>query len=99
MTSSEQVDSIAQELSNLDFHHPFTPYTVQNQFMRTVYQILQTGEGQVGILESPTGTVGLLLLRDICIILLVEKKFSFSQMGDSRGHYHACDGVSSSGTS
>ncbi|KAM0466798.1 hypothetical protein ACHAPV_000307 [Trichoderma viride] len=56
MTSSEEVDSIAHELSNIDFHHPFTPYTVQNQFMQTVYQILQTGEGQVGILESPTGT-------------------------------------------
>ncbi|PTB37593.1 uncharacterized protein TrAFT101_012025 [Trichoderma asperellum] len=56
MTSSEEVDGIAHELSNLDFHHPFTPYKVQNQFMQTVYQILETGEGQVGILESPTGT-------------------------------------------
>ncbi|PON30826.1 chromosome transmission fidelity protein 1 [Trichoderma gamsii] len=56
MTSSEEIDNITHELSNLDFHHPFTPYTVQNQFMRTVYQILQTGQGQVGILESPTGT-------------------------------------------
>lgn len=64
MTSPEKADSTAHELSSLDFHHPFTPYTVQNQFMRAVYQILQTGEGQVGILESPTGTVGLLLLRE-----------------------------------
>jgi hypothetical protein len=79
MTSSEEVDNIAHELSNLDFHHPFTPYTVQNQFMRTVYQILQTGKGQVGILESPTGTVCLLFLRDVCIILLLAK------LGDSRG--------------
>lgn len=81
MTSSEEVDSIAHGLSDIDFHHPFTPYTVQNQFMRTVYQILQTGEGQVGILESPTGTVGPLLLRDIWIILHVEEKVSFSHNG------------------
>lgn len=86
MTSSEQIDSIAHELSNLDFHHPFTPYTVQNQFMQTVYRILQTGEGQVGILESPTGTVGLLLLRDIWIVLHVEESFNVpsAKMGDSR---------------
>ena len=41
----------------VDFHHPFTPYEVQLQFMRAVYNVLQQGEGQVGILESPTGTV------------------------------------------
>lgn len=81
MTSSEAVDNITHELSNLDFHHPFTPYTVQNQFMRSVYQILQTGQGQVGILESPTGTVCLLLLRDIWTILHVEKGLSFGQNG------------------
>ncbi|KAL7945023.1 helicase C-terminal domain-containing protein [Trichoderma barbatum] len=56
MALTAEVDSIAHELSNLDFHHPFTPYDVQNQFMQTVYQVLETGQGQVGILESPTGT-------------------------------------------
>ncbi|RCI12699.1 hypothetical protein L249_0612 [Ophiocordyceps polyrhachis-furcata BCC 54312] len=40
----------------LDFHHPYTPYDVQVQLMRTVYQVLETGNGQIGILESPTGT-------------------------------------------
>ncbi len=40
----------------IDFHHPYTPYTIQEDFMRTVYQVLE--EGKVGILESPTGTVG-----------------------------------------
>lgn len=76
MTSSEEVDGIAHELSNLDFHHPFTPYKVQNQFMQTVYQILETGEGQVGILESPTGTVGLLFLCEIHVekSLLIQPK-------------------------
>lgn len=42
---------------DLDFHHPFVPYDVQLQFMRTVYGVLQQGQGQIGILESPTGTV------------------------------------------
>ncbi|KAK0714048.1 DNA repair helicase [Lasiosphaeria miniovina] len=40
----------------LDFHHPFTPYNVQLQFMRAAYDVLEKGNGQVGILESPTGT-------------------------------------------
>ncbi|EPE04373.1 dna repair helicase [Ophiostoma piceae UAMH 11346] len=38
------------------FHHPYTPYDVQMQFMKTVYDICERGDGQVGILESPTGT-------------------------------------------
>lgn len=41
----------------IDFHHPYTPYNVQLDFMRTVYDVLEKGNGQVGILESPTGTV------------------------------------------
>ena len=38
-----------------DFHHPYTPYDIQETFMETVYQVLE--DGKVGILESPTGTV------------------------------------------
>lgn len=41
----------------IDFHHPYTPYDVQLEFMRAVYSVLEAGSGQVGILESPTGTV------------------------------------------
>ncbi|KAG9233062.1 helicase C-terminal domain-containing protein [Amylocarpus encephaloides] len=37
-----------------DFHHPYTPYDIQETFMSTVYQVLE--ESKVGILESPTGT-------------------------------------------
>ncbi|KAM7190814.1 ATP-dependent RNA helicase chl1 [Rhypophila sp. PSN 637] len=40
----------------INFHHPFTPYDVQLDFMRAVYDTLEKGNGQVGILESPTGT-------------------------------------------
>lgn len=41
----------------IDFNHPYTPYDVQTDFMKTAYGVLQQGNGQVGILESPTGTV------------------------------------------
>ncbi|KAK4225677.1 ATP-dependent RNA helicase chl1, partial [Podospora fimiseda] len=40
----------------IDFHHPYTPYSVQLEFMRTAYSVLSKGDGQIGILESPTGT-------------------------------------------
>jgi hypothetical protein len=41
-----------------DFHHPYTPYGIQVEFMETVWRVLEGGGGRVGILESPTGTVG-----------------------------------------
>ncbi len=34
------------------FHHPFTPYSIQETFMETVYHVLE--DGKVGILESPS---------------------------------------------
>lgn len=37
-----------------DFHHPYEPYDVQRDFMTAVYDCLE--KGNVGILESPTGT-------------------------------------------
>lgn len=52
------MDEITDGVRKVDFHHPYTPYDVQEQFMSTVYDVLEKGEGQVGILESPTGTVG-----------------------------------------
>lgn len=58
-----EVDDISAGLGSIDFHHPFTPYDVQEQFMRTVYDVLEAGDGHVGILESPTGTVGLISRR------------------------------------
>ncbi|TVY32340.1 ATP-dependent DNA helicase, partial [Lachnellula subtilissima] len=41
-------------IHKIDFHHPYTPYDIQETFMSTVYQVLE--DGKVGILESPTGT-------------------------------------------
>ncbi|PHH78376.1 hypothetical protein CDD80_6999 [Ophiocordyceps camponoti-rufipedis] len=52
----EPADDTACRLETLDFHHPYTPYDVQEQLMKTVYQVLEAGNGQVGIVESPTGT-------------------------------------------
>ncbi|MCJ1437203.1 ATP-dependent DNA helicase chl1 [Xylographa pallens] len=37
-----------------DFHHPFTPYDIQLEFMNALYDCIE--DGQVGIFESPTGT-------------------------------------------
>jgi len=59
-------------LKGKDFHHPFTPYKIQEEFMKTVYRVLESGDGRVGILESPTGTVGgvsFLLVVGFCVAL------------------------------
>ena len=37
------------------FPFPFPPYDIQEDFMRTLYRVLENGG--VGIFESPTGTV------------------------------------------
>ena len=38
------------------FPFPFTPYSIQEDFMRALYGTIE--EGKIGIFESPTGTVG-----------------------------------------
>lgn len=37
------------------FPFPFPPYDIQEDFMKTLYDVLENGG--VGIFESPTGTV------------------------------------------
>lgn len=37
-----------------NFHHPFQPYDIQQEFMQAVYDCIEGGN--VGIFESPTGT-------------------------------------------
>ena len=66
----------ADEDGPVDFHHPYTPYDVQLQFMKTVYNVLQAGNGQIGILESPTGTGKSLSL--ICASLTWLRNFKAS---------------------
>jgi chromosome transmission fidelity protein 1 len=41
------------------FGFPFEPYDIQKDFMKELYNVLS--KGNVGIFESPTGTVSLLL--------------------------------------
>lgn len=41
-------------MADRDFHHPFQPYAIQQQFMEGVYDCIE--QGKVGIFESPTGT-------------------------------------------
>ncbi|KAL1888379.1 ATP-dependent DNA helicase chl1 [Sporothrix stenoceras] len=48
--------STSAETAAAKYHHPYTPYDVQMQFMKTVYDVCEQGDGHVGILESPTGT-------------------------------------------
>lgn len=57
-----------------DFHHPYTPYAIQETFMQTVYEVLR--DGKVGILESPTGTVGNLSLDRKCFTSSAVKRLS-----------------------
>ena len=38
-----------------EFPFPFQPYSIQNEFMQQIYQTLEKGD--IGIFESPTGTV------------------------------------------
>lgn len=42
-------------VSQQKFRFPFQPYGVQTQFMNTLFDILT--KGNIGIVESPTGTV------------------------------------------
>ncbi|KAK1811294.1 ATP-dependent DNA helicase chl1 [Friedmanniomyces endolithicus] len=41
-------------MASKDFHHPFQPYNIQQQFMEAMYDCIE--RGKVGIFESPTGT-------------------------------------------
>lgn len=72
------IDNVTSDIEKLDFHHPFTPYDVQEQFMRAVYDVLEAGDGQVGILESPTGTVRVARLWDAFLITLRANRYRSS---------------------
>jgi len=58
--AAEETEGLQDHVTihKIDFHHPYTPYDIQEKFMSTVYQVLE--DGKVGILESPTGTVSLI---------------------------------------
>ncbi|XP_041591923.1 ATP-dependent DNA helicase DDX11 isoform X4 [Vulpes lagopus] len=43
-----------QEIGDIHFPFPFTPYSIQKDFMAELYRVLEAGK--IGIFESPTGT-------------------------------------------
>ncbi|XP_058415054.1 ATP-dependent DNA helicase DDX11 isoform X2 [Diceros bicornis minor] len=43
-----------QQVAGIHFPFPFTPYSIQKDFMAELYQVLEAGK--IGIFESPTGT-------------------------------------------
>lgn len=71
----------AQGHGDIDFHHPYSPYDVQLQFMREAYSVLDRGSGQIGILESPTGTGKSLSL--ICASMTWLRNFKRKEFGAS----------------
>lgn len=81
MSPTAMDSSNEQNHANLDFHHPYTPYDVQLEFMKTAYGVLHRGKGQIGILESPTGTGKSLSL--ICASLTWLRNFKRGEFGAS----------------
>lgn len=73
--------SNGRERVDLDYHHPYTPYDVQLEFMKTAYNVLEHGKGQIGILESPTGTGKSLSL--ICASMTWLRNFKRKEFGSS----------------
>lgn len=71
----------AQAHRDIDFHHPYTPYDVQLEFMKSAYNVLDKGDGQIGILESPTGTGKSLSL--ICASMTWLRNFKQKEFGAS----------------
>lgn len=52
------VEIIKQKLDTpTEFEFPFTPYSIQHDFMTNLYTVIE--EGKLGIFESPTGTVSI----------------------------------------
>lgn len=46
-------------ISTMDFHHPYTPYHIQLQFMQALYACLE--DSKIAVFESPTGKLELLV--------------------------------------
>ena len=42
------------DVKSIDFNFPFTPYTIQKDFMQNLFNCLK--DEKLGIFESPTGT-------------------------------------------
>lgn len=74
-------DTHTENHDGIDFHHPYSPYDVQLEFMRSAYDVLDRGSGHIGILESPTGTGKSLSL--ICASMTWLRNFKRESFGAS----------------
>ncbi len=65
----KSVERVAQ--SQRDYHHPYTPYDIQVQFMDATYDCIETG--RVGIFESPTGILFFIFL--LLVVGMVDDEY------------------------
>lgn len=49
----EMALTLPNDTEDAHFHHPYKPYGIQTDFMKTLYETLESKK--VGIFESPTG--------------------------------------------
>ncbi|KAJ5469466.1 ATP-dependent DNA helicase chl1 [Penicillium diatomitis] len=76
-----------------DFHHPFTPYEIQLQFMEALYGCLE--DGKVGVFESPTGTgKSLSLICGSLTWLRDHRRKAFQESLDQAGFVHSVSATS-----
>ncbi|CAI7668065.1 unnamed protein product [Penicillium bialowiezense] len=67
-----------------NFHHPYTPYDIQVQFMRALYTCLE--ESKIAVFESPTGTGKSLSLICASLTWLRDhKRKAFQESVDATG--------------
>lgn len=52
--STDANSTAMSSTTSRNFNHPYDPYTIQLDFMSSLYDVLQ--ESAIGIFESPTGT-------------------------------------------
>ncbi|KAJ5162431.1 hypothetical protein N7492_007823 [Penicillium capsulatum] len=72
-----------------DFHHPFTPYDIQLEFMRALYGCLE--EGKVAVFESPTGETRKLRSTRLPGIPGPGSRYDSSDGGDAVAHRQTGD--------
>ncbi|EEB06601.2 ATP-dependent DNA helicase Chl1 [Schizosaccharomyces japonicus yFS275] len=54
LASSDESLIVRKQNALKKFHHPYIPYSIQLDFMKTLFDVIENGN--IGIFESPTGT-------------------------------------------
>lgn len=63
-----------------EFPFPFSPYSIQKDFMTSLYAVLE--ERKLGIFESPTGTVSFCHRYSYCSFLVLKIHPIFFILGE-----------------